>query len=430
MISQDLLDDCVHCGFCLPTCPTYLLWGEEMDSPRGRIHLMQQYENGAPLAVRHFDACLGCLACVPACPSGVQYNQLIEQTRAEIEWVVPRPARQRIARAAVFAVFPHPRRLRLLRGPLRLAQAVRLDRLAPAPLRPLAQLAPPVTALAPLPPVVAAAGERRAVVGLLTGCVQSVFFSQVLAASARVLAAEGVEVRIPPHQGCCGALSVHTGRAHEAARFRSRLARRFTDLDTVVVTVAGCGSALKEHGFPARDVTEVLAELLPRAVRAPLPMRVAYQDACHLSHAQGVRAQPRALLAAVPRLQVVELPEPEICCGSAGVYNLLQPEPARALGERKARAVLAAGVDAVVTGNPGCALQLRAAVRRLGADVPIVHTVEVLDASIRGLPPAALTAGRARRRHPFRRRAAESPPPPSMVNGTRKPDILPRFSCI
>ncbi|HLZ37344.1 MAG TPA: heterodisulfide reductase-related iron-sulfur binding cluster [Mycobacteriales bacterium] len=437
MISQDLLDDCVHCGFCLPTCPTYLLWGEEMDSPRGRIHLMQQYENGAPLAVRHFDACLGCLACVPACPSGVQYNRLIEQTRAEIEWVVPRPRRQRLGRAAVFAVFPHPRRLRLLRGPLRVTQALRLDRLAPASVRPLAQLAPPVAPLLPLPPVVAAAGERRAVVGLLTGCVQSVFFSQVLAAAARVLAAEGVEVRIPPHQGCCGALSVHTGRAREAARFRARLATLFRALDppvdTVVVTVAGCGSALKEHGFPARDVTEVLADLPPRAVRAPLPLRVAYQDACHLAHAQGVRAQPRALLAAVPELEIAELAEPDICCGSAGVYNLLQPAPARALGERKARVVLAAGVDAVVTGNPGCALHLRAALRRLGADVPILHTVEVLDASIRGLPPAALT-GNPGPRHPFRRRRAEPPSsqtPPfsqtSMVNGTRKPGIPPQF---
>jgi glycolate oxidase iron-sulfur subunit len=386
MISQELLDDCVHCGFCLPTCPTYLLWGEEMDSPRGRIHLMQQYEDGAPLAVQHIDRCLGCLACVTACPSGVRYDRLIEQTRAEIEWTVPRPARERLARTAVFALFPHPGRLRLLRAPLRVVQALRFDRVAPPSLRWLAELAPPVPPLEPLPAIVPAVGERRGVVGLLTGCVQAVFFSHVNAATARVLAAEGVEVRIPPHQGCCGALSVHTGRGHEAARFRSRLARRFTDVDTVVVNVAGCGSALKEHGFPARDVTEVLADLPPRAVRHPLPLRVAYHDACHLSHGQGVRVQPRSLLASVPDLDVVELPEPEICCGSAGVYNLLQPEPARALGARKARAVRAAGVDAVVTGNPGCVLQLRAALRRLGAPVPIVHTVEVLDASIRGIP--------------------------------------------
>jgi glycolate oxidase iron-sulfur subunit len=317
--------------------------------------------------------------------------------RAQIERNVPRGMGQRLFRRLIFATFPRPERLRVLALPLLAYQksGVRwlmrtsgMTRLLPRQLRAMEALLPdvPDRFFERLPFSIQPKKTARRRVGMLSGCVQQVFFSHVNAATARVLAAEGVEVRIPPHQGCCGALSVHTGRGHEAARFRSRLARRFTDVDTVVVNVAGCGSALKEHGFPARDVTEVLADLPPRAVRHPLPLRVAYHDACHLSHGQGVRVQPRSLLASVPDLDVVELPEPEICCGSAGVYNLLQPEPARALGARKARAVRAAGVDAVVTGNPGCVLQLRAALRRLGAPVPIVHTVEVLDASIRGIP--------------------------------------------
>jgi glycolate oxidase iron-sulfur subunit len=421
--SAELAADCVHCGFCLPTCPTYVLWGEEMDSPRGRIYLMQQGLEGEPMSdsmVGHFDACLGCMACVTACPSGVQYDNLIEATRAQVERRHRRPAADRLLRAAIFALFPYPRRLRLLRGPLKayqrsglqgkLQRSGLLERVAPS-LAAMEALAPPVRKAEKLPALVPAVGRRRAVVGMLTGCVQSEFFPGVNAATARVLAAEGCDVVIPSRQGCCGALSVHNGRESEAVGFAKKTIDVFeaAAVDTVVVNAAGCGSSMKEYaellrddpayaeraaGFAAsvRDVSELLDTLGPVARRHPLPVTVAYHDACHLAHAQGIRAQPRALLAAIPKLELREIADPEICCGSAGVYNLLNPEPARELGERKARNVLATGADLLVTANPGCLMQVAAAARRLGESIALAHTVEVLDASIRGLGPDAFVA--------------------------------------
>ncbi|MGS2614911.1 (Fe-S)-binding protein [Micromonospora sp. LZ34] len=416
--SRDLIDDCVHCGFCLPTCPTYVLWGEEMDSPRGRIYLMKEGLDGEPLSasmVRHFDRCLGCMACVTACPSGVRYDRLIEDTRQQVEHRHPRTRRERLLRAAVFRVFPYPQRLRLLRGPLRAYQAsglrrlVRrtglLGRLAPT-LATLESLAPALGRPARIPTRVPANGARRATVGMLTGCVQRAFFPEVNAATARVLAAEGCEVVVvPDRQGCCGALSVHNGRAEEARRFARAMVDVFAaaGIDYFVVNAAGCGSSLKEYGellrddpayaeraaaFAAkvRDLSEVLVELGPVARRHPLPVTVAYHDACHLAHAQGVRAQPRALLRGIPGLELREIADPEICCGSAGVWNVLNPEPAAQLGERKARAVLATGADLLVTANPGCLLQVAAAVARLGGTVALAHTAQVLDASIRARP--------------------------------------------
>jgi len=416
--SAELAADCVHCGFCLPTCPTYVLWGEEMDSPRGRIYLMQQGIEGEPLTdsmVGHFDACLGCMACVTACPSGVQYDSLIEATRAQVERRHRRPAGERLLRSAIFALFPYPRRLRLLRGPLRAYQRTGLQRLvqrsgllervAPT-LAAMEALAPPVRKAEKLPPRVPAVGQRRAVVGMLTGCVQREFFPGVNAATARVLAAEGCDVVIPSSQGCCGALSVHNGREAEAVAFAKRTIDVFeaAEVETVVVNAAGCGSSMKEYAEllrddPAyaeraarfassvRDVSELLHDIGPVARRHPLPVTVAYHDACHLAHAQGVRAQPRALLTAIPELELREIADPEICCGSAGVYNLLNPEPARELGDRKARNVFATGADLLVTANPGCLMQVSAAARRLGESIALAHTVEVLDASIRGLHP-------------------------------------------
>jgi glycolate oxidase iron-sulfur subunit len=406
--SLDLISDCVHCGFCLPTCPTYVLWGEEMDSPRGRIYLMKQGLDGEPMSpsmVAHFDACLGCMACVTACPSGVQYDRLIEDTRQQVERRYPRSVRERALRRAIFAVFPYPRRLRLLRGPLRAYQASRLQRL----LRPLLpQTLATVDSLAPrlgrrerLPARIPARGPRRAVVGMLTGCVQSAFFPDVNAATARVLAAEGCEVVIPRGQGCCGALSVHNGREAEARRFARRIVDAFAGVDYVAVNAAGCGSSMKEYGtllgedgpaFAAkvRDLSELLDELGPVAPRHPLPVSIAYHDACHLAHAQGVRAQPRRLLRGIPGLELKEIADPEICCGSAGVWNLLNPEPARELGERKARDVLATGARLLVTANPGCLMQVAAAVRRLGGTIALAHTAQVLDASLRGLSPQEL----------------------------------------
>jgi glycolate oxidase iron-sulfur subunit len=399
---RELADACVHCGFCLPTCPTYDLWGQEMDSPRGRIHLMKQWLEGAPLAdasVTHLDRCLGCMACVTSCPSGVRYDQLITATRAEVEAAYPRTRRERALRGLIFGLFPHPRRLRALRAPLRLAQWTRLDRLAGRTLRRKAPGLAAMATLAPrpgrrerLPERIDARGTRRAVVGMLTGCVQREFFPQVNAATARVLAAEGCDVVIPPEQGCCGALSLHSGRRDEAVRFAERTAAVFTraGVDAVVVNAAGCGSAMKEYGdlgvdAPAvRDLSEWLVELGPVAPRHPVPATVAYHDACHLSHAQGIRSAPRQLLAAIPQLKLREIADPEICCGSAGVYNLLQPQAARDLGDRKAAHVAATGASMLVSANPGCAMQISAALGRAGHPLPVAHVAEVLDRSITG----------------------------------------------
>ena len=417
-----LVADCVHCGFCLPSCPTYLLWGEEMDSPRGRIHLMRQLVEGEPLdetMVQHFDQCLGCMACVTACPSGVQYDRLIEATRARVEHEHDRSPSDRAQRSMVFRVFPYPRRLRAMRPLLRAYQrsgAARLvgrsgllDRLPPT-IAAMERLLPPVPReREPIAELTSAVGARRARVGMLLGCVQREFFPGVNAATVRVLSAEGCDVVTPRNQGCCGALSLHAGRAEEAARFAKRTIACFESLgvDAVVVNAAGCGSSMKEYAatlaaepgwkeraerFSAkiRDVTELLVELGPVAPRHPLPLAVAYHDACHLSHAQGVRLQPRQLLAGIPDLDVREIAEADICCGSAGVYNLFQPDAARDLGDRKARHVLATGADMLVTANPGCLLQLQAAAARAGRRLALAHTVEVLDASIRGVGPPTL----------------------------------------
>ncbi|MGB9378004.1 MAG: glycolate oxidase subunit GlcF [Mycobacteriales bacterium] len=411
----ELVDDCVHCGFCLPTCPTYALWGEEMDSPRGRIHLMQQGLEGEPMSesmVGHFDACLGCMSCVTACPSGVQYDKLIEATRSQVERRHPRSPGQRALRRAIFALFPYPRRLRVLRAGLRLYQRSGLQRgvrrsgllgRLPQSLRTMESIAPPLVAVPRLPERVPAQGQRRAVVAMLTGCVQGAFFPQVNAATARVLSAEGCDVVIPRGQGCCGALSVHNGREDEAIGFARRIIDTFeaAGVDAVVVNAAGCGSTMKEYAHllrddPAyagrarefesrvRDLSEYLVEIGPQATRHPLPVTAAYHDACHLAHAQGIRAQPRQLLREIPGLQVREIAESELCCGSAGIYNLLQPSAAADLGRRKADNIRATGARLLVTANPGCLMQVAAALAETGETMALLHTAEVLDASIRG----------------------------------------------
>ncbi|MQY13255.1 Lactate utilization protein A [Streptomyces sp. RB5] len=418
-----LVGDCVHCGFCLPTCPTYVLWGEEMDSPRGRVDIIKGGLEGDAFdasSVRHLDQCLGCMSCVTACPSGVQYDKLIEATRAQLERRVERPRAQRLLRSAIYGLFPYPRRLRALRGPLRAYQAGRLGRLLartgllrklPAGLRAMESLAPRLGPVPDIPAHTPAAGTKRATVGLLTGCVQGAFFPDVNAATVRVLAAEGCDVVVPRRQSCCGALSAHGGREPEALAFAKQVIETFeaADVDTIVVNAAGCGSNLKEYGHQlrdepgwaaraealatkVRDVAELLDELGPVAERHPLPVTVAYQDACHLAHAQGVRDQPRRLLRGVPGVELREIAEPELCCGSAGTYNLLHPEPAAELGERKARAVLATGAELMVTANPGCWMQVSATLARLGERIAVAHTVQILDASLRGVPADQLLA--------------------------------------
>jgi glycolate oxidase iron-sulfur subunit len=396
----ELIDDCVHCGFCLPTCPTYDLWGEEMDSPRGRIVLMKTgHEEGSELSaelVAHLDNCLGCMACVTACPSGVQYDKLIEDTRGQVERNFSRSPGERALRWLIFSLFPHPGRLRALGA---LLPAARLGRRLPGRLGALAALAPRRASLRRLPERFAAAGAPRGTVALLQGCVQRVFFSQVHEATAAVLAAEGFEVHAPRVPRCCGALELHTGYDQGAKRLAKATIEALERYDHVVVNAAGCGSAMKDYphllrdepdwaerserfSAKVRDVTELLADVEPRAERRPVPMRVAYHDACHLAHAQGVREQPRELLRSVPELELVEPPEWEICCGSAGVYNLLKPEPAAELGERKARNLLDTGAEAVAAANPGCALQITAHAKRLGRELPVLHPVELLHRSM------------------------------------------------
>jgi glycolate oxidase iron-sulfur subunit len=390
-IDTALIDDCVHCGFCLPTCPTYgPLWQQEMDSPRGRIWLMKGLAEGTleltDTVVEHFDRCLGCMACVTSCPSGVQYDLLIEQTREVIEERHDRTPDDWLLRTLVFSVFPHPRRLRTALGLAPLGRVLPL----PRSFRPLVALAPPWYSSASPPELTPPEGGRRARVGLLLGCVQRVLFGEVNAATARVLAAEGCEVLAPRDQECCGALHLHAGRREEGHERARRLADRLCSAgaERIVVNAAGCGSHLKDAGLdlPVVDVSELLAELGPRAERRPLGLRVAFQDSCHLLHAQRVQAQPRELLRSVPGLELAEPAEQAICCGSAGIYNLVQPEAAAELGERKAQNVSATRPDVYASSNPGCLVQVSAALRRAGTPLPALHPVELLDASIRGVP--------------------------------------------
>nr|WP_211178087.1 heterodisulfide reductase-related iron-sulfur binding cluster [Pseudonocardia acidicola] len=422
--ARELLDDCVHCGFCLPTCPTYQLWGEEMDSPRGRIYLMDLAEKGeisldGPFT-EHIDACLGCMACVTACPSGVQYDKLLESVRPQIERNVPREKSDKLFRDAIFALFPYRRRLRAAAVPGALYQKLRVTSLGqrvlpkilgklPARLAATESLLPPVRlkdAFARLPVHTPAVGERRARVALLSGCVQDVFFHRVNEATIRVLAAEGCDVVVPRDQQCCGALELHAGREPSAIERAKKTIARFDilNVDTIVTNVAGCGSSMKDYAhlladdpqwaaraarFSARvrDVHEVLADLEPRAPRHPVRGRVAYHDACHLGHAQQVRDQPRAVLRSIPELELVDIPEAALCCGSAGIYNMVAPEAAAELGARKAANVRSVNPDIIVTANPGCLLQIGKQLSGSEPDraaVPLLHPVQVLDASIRG----------------------------------------------
>lgn len=414
------IDDCVHCGFCLPACPTYVLWGEEMDSPRGRIYMIKKAAEGAaPLDDRfrlHMDNCLGCMACMTACPSGVQYGKLIEPARAQIERNVPRSLGDRLFRKLIFATFPYPRRLRMLAVPLWIYQkagvrsfmhALGIHRFLPERLAAMESLLPEVPRgiFQTMPTVIRTERKLRRRVGMLSGCVQRVFFPDVNAATARVLAAEGCDVVVTADQPCCGALMLHSGLEEEAAALAKKMIAAFESahVETIVINSAGCGSTMKEYGYLLRDdaawaeraaafsakckdIAEILCELGPQAPRHAISLRVAYHDACHLQHAQGVREQPRRLLAGIPDLEVVEIPEGSLCCGSAGVFNLMQPRTANELGSRKVDNLLSTKAQAVISANPGCLLQLMHGLRRRGMkEMPAFHMVELLDASIRGI---------------------------------------------
>ncbi len=424
------IDDCVHCGFCLPACPTYRSWAEEMDSPRGRIDLLRGLRDGKIAldgsVVAHLDRCLGCMACLDACPSGVRYDVLIEGARARIEREFPRSWADRFRRALVFALLPHPGRLRLaaallflyrysgLQWVLRRSGLFRLSR----HLAQLDALAPPVGLhhlTARLPRLTPARAPQRTRVGLVAGCVQRVFFPGVNEATVRVLAEEGCDVVVPEDQGCCGALSTHAGREEEARRMARTLIERFelAEVEVVVVNAAGCGSNLKTcerlftgdgawearaAAFSAkvRDVNEFLASLPPRATRHPLPVRVAYHSSCHLGHAQHVSTEPRSLLRSIPGLDLVEIPDGDQCCGSAGIYNIVQSESANEIGSRKVDAILSTRAELVASANPGCTLHLQRLMRERGRRLEAAHPVEIVDASIRGVPLQGTCARRER----------------------------------
>jgi glycolate oxidase iron-sulfur subunit len=390
---------CVHCGFCLAACPTYRELGQEMDTPRGRIVLMKQVlEGDLPLAdaLPHVDRCLGCLACEPACPSGVAYRDLLSPFRALAEKTRRRPLFERIRRATVSATLPYPERLRLV---ARLGTVgKKLHRLVPKSFRTMLDFLP--KRLDPprrWPEVVPAQGRRRARVALLAGCAQQVIEPDINAATIEVLTKNGVEVLIPRAQNCCGALAWHVGDLPAAQRFARGNLRAFpADVDAIVTNAAGCGSGLHEYdlilaGTSVEDeaakfrerVCDVAVFLARLGDLAPIPdpgstTRIACHDACHLLNAQGVRDEPRRLLGAIPRAQLVDLAEPHLCCGSAGTYNLDQPEIAMRLGESRARSIIETGASVVATGNIGCLTQLRFHLARLKSPIPIRHTMQIL----------------------------------------------------
>jgi glycolate oxidase iron-sulfur subunit len=407
--------DCVHCGLCLPTCPTYQVLGVEADSPRGRIYLMRALAEGRvqdPQAIRPFlDRCLDCRACETACPSGVRYGEILETTRAELER--QRPARApapRLARFLLRHVVARQGRLRtlfwLLRATERLGLKWLAGKLRLIPPHVMA-IAPPVpaaherrplpTGLHTPPPGIARRGVR---VALFTGCIMEPMFGRVNRATLQLLLANGFDVEVPAAQRCCGALLVHAGLPEPARELARANVAAFAGADLVINNSAGCGCAMKEYGhllgtaegaaFAAkcRDISEFLAAQGLSSPPAARPVRAAYDDPCHLCHGQGVRTQPRQLLAQVPGLELVAQRAPEDCCGSAGIYNLLQPEVAEAIGRRKAESLIAAGAQLVVTGNPGCMMQIASHLHRAGITIPVLHPVELLLPDRSG-PPGA-----------------------------------------
>jgi glycolate oxidase iron-sulfur subunit len=398
------VEACVHCGFCLPACPTYRELGEEMDSPRGRIFLMKSALEGeltVEETLPYIDRCLGCLGCVTACPSGVAYGELVSSYRGHTERRRKRPLIHRFRRTLIRETLPYPGRFR---NAARLGKLTKpFDRLAPAGLRPMLDLVPAsLPPPHPLPEVYPAEGVRRARVALLAGCVQQALDPEINWATLRVLAKNGVEVVIPEAQGCCGALLMHQGEQDRAREQARKNLRAFpTHVDAVITNAAGCGSGMHEYGllFAGMPEEEEARRLAERTVDVsvflaqlglvpppPLtrPLKVAYHDACHLAHAQGVTAPPRQLLAAIPNLSLLEIPEGELCCGSAGTYNIEQPEIAARLGRRKAANILETGADAVAAGNIGCLVQIRSYLSRDGGPLPLYHTLQLLDMAYSG----------------------------------------------
>jgi glycolate oxidase iron-sulfur subunit len=392
---------CVHCGLCLGACPTYLQTGNENESPRGRIYIMRALQGGRlPLdsaSVQHIDLCLGCRACEVACPSGVQYGALLEQTRDFIEEKYQRSAYQSLLRRFVIErIFPVPWRMQLALAPARVARLLRLDRILPAKFREPLSLLPQRMSADRTPefsPAVAQPAKGR--VGFVRGCVMSVMFGDTNASSVRLLNLAGYDVVTPSEQVCCGALFAHSGRMNMARQHAAKNVAAFGKhkLDVIVINAAGCGSTLKEYGhllengsggkeFSAkvRDLTEFLVanDFASQKFRAANE-RVTYHDACHLAHPQRITSQPRQLVRAVAGVNYVELPESDVCCGSAGTYNLTEPEMAEALQNRKVQNILSTGATVVVTSNPGCIMQIRAGLEKAApGKVRVVHIADFL----------------------------------------------------
>lgn len=418
-----LIDACVHCGFCLSTCPSYRVIGKENDSPRGRIYLMDAINQGeAPLSsasVQHFDSCLGCLACVTICPSGVQYDKLIADTRPQIERNAARGWGDRLFRQLIFSLFPYPNRLRVLLVPLALYQKLGLPELVRSTgllqrfvprLAAMERLLPQVTAQSfqdTLPTLIPAQGKTRYRVGMILGCVQRLFFSEVNEATVRVLSANGCEIVIPKNQGCCAALPYHQGQEAQGQAMARQMIDAFenTQVDAVIINAAGCGHTLKEYdrilqddplyrdkarafADKVKDVQEFLSAIGLTTPLHPLqdePLTIVYQDACHLLHGQKISLQPRQLLRQIPGVTLREPIDAALCCGSAGVYNMLQPEVADELGRQKVENLLNTGATLIASANPGCSLQILKHLQLQSKSIPVLHPIRLLDYSMRGV---------------------------------------------
>jgi glycolate oxidase iron-sulfur subunit len=415
------IQDCVHCGLCLPSCPTYVTTGVEMSSPRGRIAMVRALGDGRGAfsrdLVKHLDQCLGCLACQEACPSGVVYGHALEGAREAIETHYDRAPADRAVRWLVEHLFPYPQRLRVALSALYWYQRVGVSRLVRgagvlkalsprlAQMEALLPRVPPARERRPLPEFTPAVGARRGRAGLLTGCAQRYLLPGLNRATVRVLARAGYDVVAPRAQGCCGALHAHSGNLDEARRMARALIEAFDGVgaDVVVANAAGCGATMKDYGYllrddrawreraeafsgRVRDVSQILADVTWNGDLKEVAASVSYHDACHLAHGQRIRVEPRTILRQIPGLRLVKLPESDLCCGSAGTYNLLQPEMANRLLARKVDRIRQADTDFVAAGNIGCLLQIQHGLQQDGLRTRAVHPVELVDWALHGMP--------------------------------------------
>jgi len=420
-----LISACVHCGFCLSTCPSYRVIGKETDSPRGRIYLMAAINNGeiplSPATVEHFDSCLGCLACVTTCPSGVEYDKLITAMRSQIERNHPRSWQEKLLRQFIFSVFPYPNRLKLLLAPLLPYQKLGIQKLMrtsgllnlflPKQIAAMESVLPQISTEAfssSYPEVIPAQGQTRYKVGMILGCVQRMFLPEVNAATIRVLTTNGCEVVIPKLQGCCGALSHHQGQEQQTADLARQMIDTFADhkLDAILINASGCGHSLKEYdrilqndpkytqsaqefASKVKDVQEFLDNVglvtpLSAINEGQEPLNVVYQDACHMLHGQKISVQPRRLLKQIPNLKLKEPIDAALCCGSAGIYNILQPEVGAELGKQKVENLVNTKASLIASANVGCTIQIRKHLEIQGQTIMVKHPMELLDYAIRG----------------------------------------------